>query len=142
MDKTWVFLVVEEEEKDFIQLVRIVFLDAIDNRSHFMSVGLFVDKRIDDDVRSDPAKPQSSEGVDSSAMFKGVVVDETIDEKEIGRIIVFENAHDGVDVVPCNWFVVFRHSSYKLEKTSGGFFWTAKFQRFDKIVRRNRRESL
>ena len=81
MNKTWIFFVVEEEEQDFIQLIRIVPLDPSDDSSHFMSVSLLVKQLIDDDVRSDATIIQSGEGVDSTATLERIVVDEAIDEK-------------------------------------------------------------
>ena len=141
MNRTWVVFVVKEEEKDFIQLVRVVRLDAIDDRSHFMSVGLLVNQRVDDDVRSDATKTQPGESVNSPAAFERVVIDESVGKTGIGNIVIFEEAHDGVDAVSRNLFVVFGHPFNKLEETIGGFFRTSEFHCFEQITRRNCRES-
>ena len=121
-EQLWVVFVVEEEEKDFIQLVWVVGLDAIDDRSHFMSVGLFVNQRVDDDVRSDASKTQSGKGVDSATAIERVVIDEAVGKTGVGNVVVLEEAHDGVDAVSRDLFVVFGHPFHKLEETIDGFF--------------------
>ena len=140
MNKTWIVFVVEEEEQDFIQLIRIVPLDPSDDSSHFMSVSLLVKQLIDDDVRSDATIIQSGEGVDSTATLERIVVDEAIDEKRTGIVVVFEKTHDGVDAVSRYSVVVFRHASHKVEETIGGFFRTSEFHRHQQIIYRNRRK--
>ena len=122
MNRTWVVFVVEEEEKDFIQLVRVVGLDAVDDRSHFMSVGLFVNQRVDDDVWSNATKTQPGESGYSFTAFERVVIDEAVGKTGVGNVVVLEEAHDGVDAVSRDLFVVFGHPFHKLEETIDGFF--------------------